>query len=741
MKKGVKTSSKGAHNHAAPDSPKTSGDQFTEVLGFSLSDLTSINNLLHLLCRPTDPAGLGVMRFIFGMLMLVDIWQERGLSQLVEEYGDPSMCRFPLFHFLKPLPLVWMYIVYLVMFIGEVGILLGLCFRVSCLLFVSTYWYLLLLDKTSWNNHSYLFGLIGVLLLITDTNRYWSLDGLISRHKRHAHIPLWNYAIFRFQIFIVYFLAGLKKLDADWVSGHSMNYIAGHWVFAPFRLLLTEEQVSLYIVHFGGLIIDLSMGFLMFFDKTRNLAFAFGASFHIMNSQLFSIGMFPWMMLATMPLFCSPGWPRPLLSRFPAWLSPVLPAHMDLQTSNHCLYQKHDIKADEKMTSNASVSVRSSRTLPPVKPGSLHKMVSVFLACYAVTQCLLPYSHGITKGYNHWAQGLYGYSWDMMVHTWKLQHIKVTYVDRSTGEEGYLNPKVWVQGSRWSSHPDMIKQYGECVHERLDSYNITDVELYLDVWRALNNRFQQRALDPRVNIIEAPWSPLSPTPWLFPLLVDLSDWRGKLVEIEREIFEQDSDTDVVFVADFPGLYLENYVQAELGNTSITVLKGEVTVELVDQSRNITLTEGKRMQLPPDEFHNVHTVSEEPSCYMYIFVNTTDVQLKQMVTNYEQIINGTFMGTDTEVRRIKREIESSERREAYQQYMMERSRSEEEQKKSYGQQWRQFLTYKLQMLQRSVKFTVGAVQSLVTGQPFEIFLNTSLSEELAQQQYSEQPGAH
>jgi len=56
------------------------------------------------------------------------------------------------------------------------------------------------------------------------------------------------------------------------------------------RLLLSEGQVSLYIVHLGGLLIDLSTGFFLFFDKTRPLAFLFGASFHLMNSQLFSIG-------------------------------------------------------------------------------------------------------------------------------------------------------------------------------------------------------------------------------------------------------------------------------------------------------------------------------------------------------------------------------------------------------------------------------------------------------------------
>lgn len=52
--------------------------------------------------------------------MAVDITQERGLSHLDYKYLDGApVCRFPLFNFLRPLPLDWMYLVYVVMFLGE----------------------------------------------------------------------------------------------------------------------------------------------------------------------------------------------------------------------------------------------------------------------------------------------------------------------------------------------------------------------------------------------------------------------------------------------------------------------------------------------------------------------------------------------------------------------------------------------------------------------------------------------
>lgn len=57
-----------------------------------------------------------------------------------------------------------------------------------------------------------------------------------------------------------------------------------------FRAMLPVELVSLLVVHGGGLILDLTAGYLLFFDVTRPYAFFFVSYFHCMNSQLFSIG-------------------------------------------------------------------------------------------------------------------------------------------------------------------------------------------------------------------------------------------------------------------------------------------------------------------------------------------------------------------------------------------------------------------------------------------------------------------
>jgi vitamin K-dependent gamma-carboxylase len=44
-----------------------------------------------------------------------------------------------------------------------------------------------LLDKTHWNNHSYLFGLFGLLVTLTDSDKSFALSAT------NEQIPAWNY--------------------------------------------------------------------------------------------------------------------------------------------------------------------------------------------------------------------------------------------------------------------------------------------------------------------------------------------------------------------------------------------------------------------------------------------------------------------------------------------------------------------------------------------------------------------
>ncbi|XP_028416528.1 vitamin K-dependent gamma-carboxylase-like isoform X1 [Dendronephthya gigantea] len=435
-------------------------------------------------------------------------------------------------------------------------------------------------------------------------NRCMELNGGYTRKKK---------------IFLVYFFAGVKKLDMDWISGYSMTGLSKKWVFDPFRMFASDEFIELFMVHICGLMFDLSEGFLLLFDKTRPVGLFFGSMFHLMNSQMFHIGMFPWAMLATMPFFLRCDWPRRLSRAMPACFVYFLPLQDD---------PKGDARFTTGKLQNRNAVAEQPADECEERYVYIRKTFLIGLAsCYVAVQLFLPWSHFITQGYNAWTNGLYGYSWDMMVHSWSTQHIRVTVVDVETDMSHFLIPGVWIGGrsrrrSRWSSHPDMTKQYATCLARKLRDHaaiNISNPAIYFDIWRSMNGRFQQRMFDPRVDIVKAPWSPFKKTEWVLPLMIDLSPWRTKLNEMEKEMSRKSNYTEVVFVADFPGLHLENFVKEDL-NTSITVLEGKVIVE--QGGHNVTLEKNGVHTVHSNDTHIVHTVSQVPSCWMYVYTNTT-----------------------------------------------------------------------------------------------------------------------
>nr|CAH0102859.1 unnamed protein product [Daphnia galeata] len=120
-------------------------------------------------------------------------------------------------------------------------------FKLSCLSFSVSYWYVLLLDKTSWNNHSYLYGLLSILLLFSSANHYCSIDAWINPNIRNKPVPNWNYILVKVQIFLLYFYACVKKMDPEWLGGYSMKNLGSHRVFTPFKLVTYNIVVKLYM--------------------------------------------------------------------------------------------------------------------------------------------------------------------------------------------------------------------------------------------------------------------------------------------------------------------------------------------------------------------------------------------------------------------------------------------------------------------------------------------------------------
>ncbi|XP_024877987.1 vitamin K-dependent gamma-carboxylase [Temnothorax curvispinosus] len=672
-------------------------NNFERLFGFKVNDLSSLEKFTQFLYRPTDPASLGVARALFGLCMVIDVVEERGFADVDIKWGDPWDCHFPLIHGMKSPSLPWMIMIYTVMWIGAFGIALGLHFKIACACFVLPYWYIFLLEKSYWNNHTYLYGIVATLFWGTEANKYFALDASNATRDGDS-VPYWNYFILKFQFFALYFLAGLKKSGREWLEGYSMMNLSRHWVFYPFKIFLSTEQIDFLIVHWFGFIFDLSVGFWMLLEKTRIPSMVFCTAFHFMNSRLFSIGMFPYVCLTTMPLFCRVDWPRRLGlyfrrkqkilsvnanlidanneretdSQAEESMKPnclVLPSneisyneaiHKEKATSegkneNYSVKSKSEKKTDKKdndtQLSNNSIKPNEKETTSIYKKVQItrqsskatrkQKFVASLLLCHVVLQFFLPYSHFISKGYNNWVPGLYGYSWDMMVHAWDTILVVIKVHDNANNEIRYLDPDAWVQGDRWLKHGDMAIQYSQCLkdnlmHRKEKGLRInhqsedkekwtklsTNLSIYMDVWCSLNGRFQQRIFDPNVDMLTVDWHPFKPVSFLMPLLTQYNSYRHKMDEIEQHVFTWSNYTDVLFVADFPGMYLENYISTDFANVSLTVLEGEVTFSEEKSMDVITVSKKKSIPVETGRFHRIKTMSSYPACYMYTYTNQT-----------------------------------------------------------------------------------------------------------------------
>ncbi|OXU20747.1 hypothetical protein TSAR_007390 [Trichomalopsis sarcophagae] len=614
--------------------PRKARETFEQLCGFACDDLRSFGRLTTAMYRPTDPACLGVCRALFGLCMVLDVVEERGLAIIDLKWGDPNGCHFPLIHGLRPLELPWMIVLYSVMWLGAFGIMLGYRFKLACGLFVLPYWYLFLVDKSYWNNHSYLYGVVSLLFWGTGADRYFAIDAKKSKEKS---VPYWNYFILKFQFFALYFIAGLKKSSREWLEGYAMTNLSRHWVFEPFKLVLSSEQTDFYIVHWFGFIFDLTVGFFMIFDATRLPAMFFCTAFHLMNSRLFSIGMFPYVCLATMPLFCRVDWPRKLLEARTHSREKLDDGECSSRKSRDYFAKDNEAESDVAGRDEGSVGRRSEKRR--VRVSRKQKLVVATLLLHVGLQFFLPYSHFLTKGYNNWVPGLYGYSWDMMVHAWDTVLVVVKVRDNESQRDYFLDPGAWVPNDRWAKHGDMARQYAHCIKDNLQKLKgrasrttepwaqlSSNLSIYMDVWCSLNGRFQQRLFDPNADMLSVDWHPLKPVSYVMPLLRQFSSYRSELERIEQDVFSWSNYTDVLFVADYPGMRLENYVDSELANVSLSVLEGEVSYRDEEEARARTIGKGGTARIETGRFHKVETTSPHPACYMYTFANQTKQQL-------------------------------------------------------------------------------------------------------------------
>ena len=99
----------------------------------------------------------------------------------------------------------------------------GLLYRVASVGLFLAFTYVFLLDQTRYLNHFYVVSLLALLLAFMPAHRSFSLDARLGLVRRSEFVPAWSLFLLRAQVAIVYFYAGIAKLDPDWLRGDPMG--------------------------------------------------------------------------------------------------------------------------------------------------------------------------------------------------------------------------------------------------------------------------------------------------------------------------------------------------------------------------------------------------------------------------------------------------------------------------------------------------------------------------------------
>ncbi len=448
--------------------------------------------LIDQLFVPVDIAPLVFFRIFFGAMMLYHV-----LSWVKKWWIDFFLIRpdfhltYPGFEWVQPWPGNWMYVHFALMGLASVGIMVGLLYRLSATVFFLGVTHVFLIEKALYQNHYYLICLISGLMIFVPAHHAGSIDALLRPGIRSPVAPsIWLWLL-RFQLGIPYFYGGLAKLNYDWLHGMPMKL----WLERRTSLPIVGEWLghdsAAILFSYGGLIFDLLVVPALFWRRTRMIAYLLCVCFHLANSVLWEIGIFPWFMIGATLLFFPPGWVRKFLS-----MRAVLPSPMPI---------------------------------PPSTWSPRQRVVATIIGLYLTWQLLFPFRHYLYPGVVSWTEEGHHFAWHMMLREKDLG-IRFFVYNRDTNQRGLLQVSDFLnerQLTRMGKDPDMIIEFVHYVRDHYREHDRGDLEIRVLALTSLNGRKPQLLIDPYLDYasVDRVWGT---QPWIIPLTEPLRKEGWKL---------------------------------------------------------------------------------------------------------------------------------------------------------------------------------------------------------------------
>ena len=173
-------------------------------------------NISRYLNKKQDSSSLAIFRLGFGFLMLYSIIRIFFKGWIETLYIEPSFhFSYYGFEWIKPIG-DYTYIIFLVCAVSSFLVAIGYKYRLSIILLFLSFTYIELMDKTTYLNHYYLVSLVSFLMIFFPANASYSVDSFVKK-KYYKSIPKWNVDSLKLIICIVYFYAGIAKINSDWL--------------------------------------------------------------------------------------------------------------------------------------------------------------------------------------------------------------------------------------------------------------------------------------------------------------------------------------------------------------------------------------------------------------------------------------------------------------------------------------------------------------------------------------------
>ncbi|MFZ2899095.1 MAG: HTTM domain-containing protein [Saprospiraceae bacterium] len=450
------------------------------------------------LFQRVDIASLVFFRIIFGILAFTEVMALWFYYHLTLHDFDPGRFQFKYFGFewVRPFPEPFMSAFFALLALASLGIMLGKWYRASALIFALGFTYSFLLEKAHYLNHGYFFCWIAFTMFFLPAHRGWSLDAARKPSLQRRTIPFWSVAVLPFMMGVVYFYGGLAKLNPDWLQAVPLKTWLSMKSNLPIVGPLLAKEATAWFMAYGGLLLDLSIAFLLLFRKTRLLALAAALFFHLANTIIFNIGIFPWLSLALTLLFFPPGLPRRWITGLRRW-KPI---------------DRWAGRWDQRMAE--APENETWHDAPRFKP-----WIKAALILLVGFHLLYPLRHHALQGPVAWTEEGHRFSWRMMLR-WKTGYGNFAVVDPETGERQLVKPEDYLskkQKQKLLTHPDMILQFAHFLRDKWCDEGKEDVQVFANIKAQLNGRPYQPFIDPETDLAKVEWQALKPAPWIVPL--------------------------------------------------------------------------------------------------------------------------------------------------------------------------------------------------------------------------------